>query len=259
MSMLYGDDGLDDLRAAGHGMLTDPVSVFGLGADMFADPPAWLSLPAEVDRRIAAKPAEDGVQATHWPGVVELARCCADVADDVRETGAAPVEVIHRALTLSTALSRRLPRPPIPLVDAAAFPVPTTDLIEDGLIRYAGPAGEPAAALGRPAGAGFPAGHAYLLNFWQDRLREQACRLAEVIGDRLWTDPDLLAGIVDDTRRILAAYFVTAYELDALPAMPPPRRSAERRSPDAGHTIRRRSGVPARGREPGHRIHRHPH
>ena len=247
MSVLYGEDGLDDLRGAGHGMLTDQAAVFGLGADMFADPPGWLADPVEVHRRLAAKPAEDGVKPTHWPGVVELTRCCAAVADDVRDCGAAPIEVIHRALTLSTALSRRLPRPPIALVDAAAFPAPTAELIESGLIRYAGPDAD----LPRPGLAGLSIGHTYLLNYWQDRLREQACRLADTIGDRFWTDPDALAGLVDDTRRVLAAYFVTAYELDALP----PARPSPRRLPD-GHTVRRRPGAPARTREPGHRIHR---
>jgi hypothetical protein len=245
MSVLYGQDGLDDLRGAGHGQLTDPAAVFGLGADMFADPPDWLASGAEVDRRLAAKPAEDGVNPTHWPGVVELARCCADVADDVTDSGAAPVEVIHRALTLSTALSRRLPRPPVALVDAAAFPASAAELVESGLIR--------SADRDLPAGpVGLPYGAAYLLNYWQDRLREQACRLADAIGDRYWTDPDALAGVVDDTRRVLAAYFVTAYELGALPPpLPGPRR------PPAAHTIQRRAGTAARARESGRHVRRH--
>ncbi|MEN3357524.1 MAG: hypothetical protein V7637_1506 [Mycobacteriales bacterium] len=242
MSVLYGQDGLQDVRAAGHGLLTDPAAVFGLGSDMFADPPGWLASRAEVNRRLAAKPAEDGVNPTHWPGVVELARCCGAVADDVSDCGAAPVEVIHRALTLSTALSRRLPHPPVALVDAAAFPASAVDLFESGLIGA-----EDADAPDGPVG--IPVGHTYLLNYWQDRLREQACRLADMIGDQFWTDPDALAGIVDDTRRVLAAYFVTAYELGALP--PAPRR------PLATHTVRRRAAV-TRFRDTGQRRrHRH--
>jgi hypothetical protein len=243
MSLMHGEDALDDLRAAGHGLLTDPGAVFGLTADMFADPPGWLAKPAEVRRRLAAKPTEDGVNPTHWPGIVELARNCVEVADDVSDCGAAPIEAIHRALTLGTALARRLPKPPVALVDAAAFPVPAVELIETGLLR-----GDAADILNapEPASAGLPFGHSYLVGYWQDRLREQACRLADAIGDRWWTDPDALAGVVDDARRVLAAYFVTAYELGAqLP--PAPRR------PSSGHTIRRRTRPSGRGREIGHR------
>jgi hypothetical protein len=264
MSVLYGTSGLDDLQAAGHGLLTDPAAVFGLGADMFADPPEWLTVPAEVRRRLAAKPADDGVLASYWPGIVELARCCTQVADDVSDGGTAPVEAIHRALTLGTALARRLPRPPVALVDAAAFPVPAAELIETGLIGSAegwasGSAeGWASGSTGGwddcestgPASVGLPIGHTYLLGYWQDRLRDQACRLADAIGDRWWTDPDALAGMVDDTRRVLAAYFVTAYELGA--SLPP----APRRLP-SGPTHRRRARSSGRDREIGHRSRRH--
>jgi hypothetical protein len=221
--------------------------VFGLGADRFADPPEWLAVPAEVRRRLAAKPADDGVLASYWPGIVELARCCTQVADDVSDGGTAPVEAIHRALTLGTALARRLPRPPVALVDAAAFPVPAAELIETGLT---GSAGWDDRESTRPASMGLPIGHTYLLGYWQDRLRDQACRLADAIGDRWWTDPDALAGMVDDTRQVLAAYFVTAYELGA--SLPP----APRRLP-SGPTHRRRARSSSRDREIGHRSRRH--
>jgi hypothetical protein len=244
MSVLHGQRGLEALRAAGHGLLTDPGAVFGLGADMFADPPDWLAVPAEVRRRLAAKPAEDGVQSTYWPGIVELAGSCVRVAADVRDCGAAPIEEIHRALTLGTALARRLPRPPVALVDVAAFPVPAAELIEAGLSRVDGSEVEPGSA--GPAVTGFPIDLTYLLGYWQDRLREQACRLADAIDDRWWTDPDALAGTVDDVRRVLAAYFVTAYELGA-PLPPAPRRHS------TGSALRRRAGSSSRGRAIGHR------
>jgi hypothetical protein len=167
-----------------------------------------------------------------------------EVAGDVSDAGTAPLVAIHRALTLGTALSRRLPCPPIALVDVAAFPLPVAELVETGL---SGSGGDTPEATG-PISTEFPIGHTYLLGYWQDRLREQACRLADAIGDRWWTDPDALAGMVDDTRRVLAAYFVTAYELGGqLPRAP-------HRSP-SGTPLRRRAGSssPGRGRTVGHR------
>jgi hypothetical protein len=250
MSVLHGQRGLADLEAAGHGLLTDPSAVFGLGVDTLADPPGWLAVPAEVRHRLAAKPADDGVHGSHWPGVVELARSCAEVAGDVSDAGAAPLVAIHRALTLGTALSRRLPRPPIALVDAAAFPLPVAELVETRLSGSGGTGDTPEAA--GPVSMEFPIGHTYLLGYWQDRLREQACRLADAIGDRWWTDPDALAGMVDDTRRVLAAYFVTAYELGG--QLPPAPHRSPGGSP-GGTPLRRRAGTssPGRGRTVGHR------
>jgi hypothetical protein len=129
----------------------------------------------------------------------------------------------------------------VALVDAAAFPASAVDLVESGLIGAEGPEA--------PDGpVGIPVGHSYLVNYWQDRLRDQACRLADAIGDQFWTDPDALAGIVDDTRRVLASYFVTVYDLGALP--PAPRR------PPAIHTVRRRATT-GRSRDTGRRGHRH--
>jgi len=257
MSTLYGERALDDVRAAGHGLLDDPEAVFGLGDDVFAEPPGWLAAPAEIRRRAAAKPTDDGVDATHWPGVAELARRCTKVADDLSDDGAAPAGVVHRALTLSTALARRLPQPPRSLVDVGEFPPPPTELLEDRLARAGTPSTTDDGWPARPGervrtGLGVGVGQYYLLGYWQDRLREQACRLADTIDDRWWTDPDALAGLVDDTRRILAAYLVTMLELDRHP-LPPPRRPTT----STRRTVRRptRSGPPG---VPGRHIIRHP-
>jgi hypothetical protein len=244
MSTVYGEQGLYDMLAAGHGLVADPVAVFGLGADVFAEPPRWLAVPEEVHRRLAAKPADDGVNRTRWPGIVELARSCAEVSDDVTDSGAAPVEVIHRALTLGTALARRLPRPPVALLDAAAFPPATAELVETTLAQDPSPSTRDSQP---PERLSARIDQSYLLGYWQDLLREQACRLADAIDDRFWTDPDALAGIVDDIRRVLAAYFVTAYALGAESAPPLPPR------PAVGHLVGRRAGSSPRSREIGQR------
>lgn len=270
MSTVRGEAGFGDLLDAGGGFVTEPAAVFGLGGDMLADPPGWLAEPTEVRRRLAAKPVDDGVDAVHWPGVVELALRCAEVADDVTDEGAAPAQTVHRALTLSTALARRLPKPPIALLDVAAFPAPAADLIERALAQgvAAGTgldtgldteldgdaagysAGEMDAELAvarRLGAAGLGPAPAYLLGYWQDRLREHSCRLADCIEDPLWTDPDALAGLVDDARRLLAAYFATVLELEPWP-MPRPRRPAAGGRRPTRRPMRRGSTGPGLGR-----------
>ena len=224
MSTLRGEQGLRDLADAGQGAQTDAAAVFGLGGAAFVEPPAWLRDQAAVRRRLNAKPADDGISATHWPGVVELARQCASVAGTVTDDGSAPAGTVHRALTLSTALARRLPKPPTALLDADAFPA-KPDAAEDRLE-------ESDDALRGPVGLG-GADPSCLLGHWQDRLREETCRLADAVDDRWWTDPDALAGVVDDTRRVLAAYLVTVMRLDALPI---PRRPHRVRNVSPGLT-----------------------
>jgi hypothetical protein len=48
--------------------------------------------------------------------------------------------------------------------------------------------------------------------YLRDGLRAVACRLADTVSDRLWTDPDVLAGLVDDARRLLAALAISPLE-----------------------------------------------
>ena len=229
MSTLRGEQALYDLAEAGHGALATPNAVFGLGSDPLAEPPAWLAEPAEVRRRLRAKPAEDGVPGMHWPGVVEFARQCAEVAADVTDEGAAPADVVHRALTLSTALARRLPKPPVALVDTGAFP-PAAEVVAEHALECGQSTPDDLHSAGLYVDGSFLLGH------WQDRLREQACRLADAVDDPWWTDPDALAGIVDDTRRVLAGYLVTVIEFGAGP-MPAPR-----------HRVRHRTGALTRHR-----------
>ncbi len=196
----------DALRefVARHGGLTDDAAVYGL-ADSFTLVPHWLTEPAEVSRRVVRKTSLD--PDVSWR-VVTLLQLCAGLVTCPAHR-AAPL--LRDALRASVDLAEHLPDPLPPVAER----------------RY---------------GAAQPAPDPHTAGQRTNHLQHVVVQLAGTLDDPDWTDPDVLAGLVDDAMITLVAYAA------ALGLLNPPRPRSRPRYFRRAHPMRHRTARRAAGR-----------